>query len=126
MADSLNFHKMHVDCSDEAVDTYEPGLIDKLLGKEKGVDTYDGDTNDSSTAAANVPVSAVDASQDDSAGITFNIREPFTATGGPQSALNGLFAQMIHYCPKGWEKKKEWAEPSEGGYFLYYQFRCAE
>ncbi len=135
MADSLKFHELHVDCEEEAVDAYEPGILDKLMGKTKAVETYSGEQKSgekSAAAAAAVTASKAEAvatpaaGEEQYAGVTFNIREPFTATGGPQSALNGLFAQMIHYCPKGWEKKKEWAEAVGAGYFLYYQFRCAE
>ena len=60
------------------------------------------------------------------AGVVFNIREPFARTGGPQPALKGLYAQMVTHCPMGWEKLKEWAVPAEAGYFLHYQFRCAQ
>ncbi|WP_439135712.1 hypothetical protein [Pseudomaricurvus sp.] len=62
----------------------------------------------------------------DNAGVAFNIREPFTTTGGPDSALKGLYVQMAHYCPNGWEKLKEWSVPNQSGYYLHYQFQCAK
>lgn len=69
---------------------------------------------------------ATSAAEPDNAGLAFNIREPFTTTGGPESALKGLYVQMAHYCPNGWEKLKEWSVPNQSGYYLHYQFQCAK
>lgn len=146
LADSLDFHKMHVECDDDPVVLYDSKSKGSLFSREsKAVDTYaDAPATEKagkpvaqkpvveqnlaisqSLAPTQRPASTVSQVQDN-AGVVFNIREPFTLTGGPQSALNGLFAQMSRYCPQGWEKLKEWAEPNQGGYFLHYQFQCAE
>ncbi|MBR9912401.1 MAG: hypothetical protein GYB33_18835 [Gammaproteobacteria bacterium] len=139
MADSLNFHKMHIECSDDAVILYDP----KPSPEDKnGVKTYqrdpaaaaadaargDGPVASAATVATGVAATAPKkgALDQDNAGVIFNIREPFTLTGGPHSAITGLFAQMTHYCPGGWSKLKEWAEPDQNGYYLHYQFRCAD
>lgn len=144
MADSLDFHKMHVECNDDPVVLYDPKSKSSFFKKKpQAVDTYNNpaqvevaDTQGSpvetkapvvSSTSAVMSEAAIDSVQDDdNAGVVFNIREPFTITGGPQSALNGLFVQMANYCPSGWEKLKEWSIPNQGGYYLHYQFQCAE
>ena len=150
LADSLEFHKMHVECDDDPVVIYDSNSKTSFFSrKEKAVNTYDKTSEveplparPAKTAAVAkvteqnlaapqrlVPASASTApvpQAETNAGVVFNAREPFTLTGGPQSALNGLYAQMVHYCPQGWEKLKEWAEPNAGGYFLHYQFQCSE
>jgi len=143
MADSLEFHKMHVECNDDPVVLYDPKSKSSFFKKKSAaVDTYAESEQKSvikdkevqadiaskpvsrNTVAAHKSVTATE--ETDNAGVVFNIREPFTITGGPQSALNGLFVQMANYCPAGWEKLKEWSVPSQGGYYLHYQFQCAE
>ncbi|MAZ89274.1 MAG: hypothetical protein CL693_16715 [Cellvibrionaceae bacterium] len=135
MADSLDFHKMHIECNNDPVVIYDPNSKSSFLTKKKEVvDTYHGSkkvnavATQTLTAVSSVPVDAAPATtpSQDNAGVIFNIREPFTITGGPQSALNGLYVQMANYCPAGWEKVKEWSEPNQGGYYLHYQFQCAE
>lgn len=138
MADSLDFHKMHVDCADDPVTIYDPESTGSFLsGKPKAVTTYaepekvaaEELTSEQATQSAAKPVSGnikEEVAQQDNSGVVFNIREPFTLTGGPHSAINGLFVQMGSYCPQGWTKDKEWVEPSTTGYFLHYQFQCAE
>ncbi|GAA5317869.1 MAG: hypothetical protein AseanaTS_30770 [Candidatus Pelagadaptatus aseana] len=138
MADSLDFSKLHVECADDPVTLYDPQSRGAFLSKKKTVTTYD-----KAAAAEKGAVSSVEAGETktvsgtqeqvvaevaelDNAGVIFNIREPFTITGGPQSALNGLFVQMAQYCPKGWTKHEEWVEPSDSGFFLHYQFQCAK
>lgn len=147
MADSLDFHKMHIECNEDPVVLYDPKSKSSFFKKKaQPVDTY-GDAA-KATAASSQPIKTqaigqqmttepvatasvktptpeptIDASN---AGVVFNIREPFTLTGGPQSALNGLFVQMANYCPAGWEKIKEWSVPNGAGYYLHYQFQCAE
>lgn len=138
MADSLDFHAMHVECAKDPVTLYDPESKSSFLSKNsKVVTAYAEQVNPTSfvnTAAlkgsrarlVDQPVGSsnvVEAA--DNAGMTFNIREPFTLTGGPQSALNGLYVQMAQYCPAGWSKNKEWVEPAQVGYFLHYQFACA-
>lgn len=144
MADSLEFHKMHVECNEDPVILYDPKSKSSFFKKKpQAVDTYKkpGQAKDADTQASPVETkvsvaagastvmseAAIESVQDnDNAGVVFNIREPFTITGGPQSALNGLFVQMANYCPSGWEKLKEWSVPNQGGYYLHYQFQCAE
>lgn len=143
MADSLEFHKMHVECNDDPVVLYDPKSKSSFFKKKsQAVDTY-GESAQKQTVDSqalqlgmvNQPVVTQAVSTGESisvaeeitnAGVVFNIREPFTITGGPQSALNGLFVQMASYCPAGWEKLKEWSKPSQAGYYLHYQFQCAE
>lgn len=55
----------------------------------------------------------------------YNIRESFTLNNGPNNAMNGLYRQMAKYCPEGWSKLAEWAEPSGSSYYLHYQFQCS-
>lgn len=140
MADSLDFHKMHIECNDDPVVLYDPKSKSSFFNKKpQAVDTY-GEaakaapasakpaSNEMTTepVAASTAVVPQEAVEGDNAGVVFNIREPFTITGGPQSALNGLFVQMANYCPSGWEKIKEWSVPNGSGYYLHYQFQCAE
>lgn len=139
MADSLDFQKMHVECADDPVTLYDPESKGKFLSTKKTVTTYEkkGSQKQVVKAAGKAVAQTAGVAQtqteiaheiaaQDNAGVIFNIREPFTITGGPQSALNGLFVQMAQYCEKGWTKEKEWVEPAESGYYLHYQFRCAE
>lgn len=143
MADSLDFSKLHVECSDDPVTIYDPKSKGSFLTKSgKAVTTYDKKTQTKASAVATQSVTSAavsatapaqtkteiqqDVADLNNAGVLFNIREPFTITGGPQSALNGLFVQMAQYCEQGWSKEKEWVEPAESGYYLHYQFRCAE
>lgn len=135
MADSLDFQKMHVECADDPVTLYDPKSKQKFMTGKKTVTTYEKNApkksvevkmqNVGSTAISKSEIQQ-DVAAQDNAGVIFNIREPFTITGGPQSALNGLFVQMAQYCEQGWTKEKEWVEPAESGYYLHYQFRCAE
>lgn len=146
MADSLDFSRTHIECANDPVTVYDPDSKSSFFGKKEEVVTAyatpvkaDGSTKAGASAAqvieqqtigdtkipASDSASAV-ASQSSNAGVVFNIREPFTVTGGPQSALNGLFVQMAGYCPSGWEKLKEWSVPNQSGYYLHYQFQCAE
>lgn len=55
----------------------------------------------------------------------YNIRESFGLSNGPGNAINGLYRQMAKYCPAGWEKLAEWAEPNGKHYYIHYQFQCA-
>lgn len=145
MADSLDFHSLHVECAKDPVILYDPKSKSTFLSKKrKTVTTYGEDSNVAKTVTVegktangltqqtlSVPASAgaeTTTLEDiqNNAGVVFNIREPFTITGGPQSALNGLYVQMAQYCPKGWTKNEEWVEPAGAGYFLHYQFTCAE
>jgi len=135
MADSLDFHAMHVECSKDPVTLYDPESKSNFFGKTGKVVTAYADQVKTpaaltSTAKAATAMSADAASvaevAQSNAGVTFNIREPFTLTGGPQSALNGLYVQMAQYCSAGWSKKKEWVVAAETGYLLHYQFTCAE
>lgn len=135
MADSLDFSKLHVECADDPVTLYDPKSKGSFLSGKKTVTAYDKPAAKNAGAAKAVATQSVVGTQEpvdteiaemDNAGVIFNIREPFTITGGPQSALNGLFVQMAQYCPKGWSKNQEWVEPSESGYFLHYQFQCAK
>lgn len=146
MADSLDFHTLHVECANDPVTLYDPQSKSNFFSKKKKAVTTYADTAKAVPATAVVnssmangltqqnisaPVSAAAEpttleSIENNAGVVFNIREPFTLTGGPQSALNGLYVQMAHYCPKGWTKNEEWVEPAQAGYFLHYQFQCAE
>ncbi len=145
MADSLDFHKMHVECNEDPVVLYDPKSKSSFFKKKpQAVDTY-GDKGESglpvkaassgavlvgeSTATETISSSNSAIREPEvtgNAGVVFNIREPFTITGGPQSALNGLYVQMANYCPVGWEKLKEWSVPNQTGYYLHYQFKCAE
>ena len=126
MADSLDFHAMHVECSNDPVVVYDPKSSGKLF-KSKAVKTYD-DAEDKALDSVSEPEVQVTESAvaQNNAGKTFIIREPFSATSGPVSAINGLFAQMISYCPSGWEKSREWVEKGTDSYFLHYQFQCFE
>lgn len=158
MADSLDFSKLHVDCSEEPDFVYDPEEGTRFFGRnKKAVDTYSQKNTDQpsgldqhvsrlqsgSQGVVEEDLSAQVTKQasaqlnpaeqlakndlaEKNASVVFNIREPFSVTGGPQSALNGLFAQMVHYCPQGWEKLKEWSVPAQSDYFLHYQFQCAE
>ncbi len=146
MADDLDFAKMHVECAEEPVTLYDPKSKANFLSKRKPVVTAYADPATTATipvkagaaeiiqsnakqAESTLEQSVKELVQDGAAhnaGVTFNIREPFTITGGPQSALNGLYVQMANYCPAGWEKLKEWSEPNQSGYYLHYQFQCAE
>ncbi|MGH1371180.1 MAG: hypothetical protein ACRBBW_04035 [Cellvibrionaceae bacterium] len=144
MADSLDFHKMHVECNEDPVVLYDPKSKSSFFNKKpQAVDTYGEKSGDSAAAsdsssletsavltssqsAVNVSAESPASQTADNAGVIFNIREPFTLTGGPQSALNGLFGQMANYCPAGWAKLKEWSVPNQDGYYLHYQFQCAE
>ncbi len=146
MADDLDFAKMHVECAEEPVTLYDPKSKASFLSKRKPVVTAYADPATTVTAPVKTGAAEIiesNAGQAEStleqnakvlvqdnaahnAGVTFNIREPFTITGGPQSALNGLYVQMANYCPAGWEKLKEWSEPNQGGYYLHYQFQCAQ
>jgi len=145
MADSLDFHKMHVECNEDPVVLYDPKSKSSFFKKKsQAVDTYADKAEEkqgakvatSQVAFVSEPVTTkeivssrstiADGTAADNSGVIFNIREPFTITGGPQSALNGLYVQMANYCPAGWEKLKEWSEPNQSGYYLHYQFQCAE
>ncbi len=146
MADSLDFHKMHVECNEDPVVLYDPKSKSSFFNKKpQAVDTYaekarESQLSSTGSALESAPVSVstsrpssgavstevLSSDAEDNAGVVFNIREPFTITGGPQSALNGLFTQMASYCPAGWEKLKEWSVPNHDGYYLHYQFQCAE
>jgi hypothetical protein len=134
MADSLDFHAMHVECSNDPVTIYEP----KSSRDKNVVTTYDKSepvapvnkksavVEQSLSSPTSVKAAATKVIVGETAGKIFNIREPFTLTGGPQSALNGLFVQMAKLCPTGWSKEREWVEPAPAGFYLHYQFQCAE
>ena len=139
MADSLDFGKMHVECADDPITLYDPKSKGKFLPSKKAVTTYGEKQADNSSVskpsrvvtqplAGNPEKTEVqqELADKENVGVLFNIREPFTITGAPQSALNGLFVQMAQYCEQGWRKEKEWVEPAESGCHLHYQFRCAE
>ncbi len=129
LADSLDFYAMHIECADDPVTLYDPKSKAGFMTKGKVVSTYEKAASKKLEQAAvksvNTNTAEVKAVAVNNAGMLFNIREPFTITGGPQSALNGLYVQMVQYCPAGWSKEQEWVEPAESGYFLHYQFRCA-
>lgn len=150
LADSLDFEALHIDCADDPVSIYDPESVGGFLsGKKRAVTVYEEtksapviksadetkiqtmsvfdmtDTITSTPVKSKTDIEREIASQDN-AGVVFNIRESFTITGGPQSALNGLFVQMAQYCPVGWSKLKEWVEPAQAGYYLHYQFQCAK
>lgn len=135
MADSLDFHSMHVECNDEPVTLYDPKSKSNFLSKKgKVITAY----TDGEAVTRKLPAVAKSAeplntsygagleAEPSNAGVTFNIREPFTLTGGPQSALSGLYVQMAQYCSRGWSKEKEWVVSADTGYLLHYQFTCAE
>lgn len=145
MADDLDFAKMHVECAEEPVTLYDPKSKASFLSKKKAVVTAYANPTPTTTAVKESTVDLVESKvkqttltleQHDkafeknrathNAGVTFNIREPFSITGGPHSALNSLYLQMASYCPAGWEKLKEWSEPNQDGYYLHYQFQCAQ
>lgn len=138
LADSLDFQAMHIDCSDDPVTVYDPKSGASFLPNKKVVNAYESPSTKNHTEANQKGIAVVKPGVDavkteaatdkksDNAGVTFNIREPFTITGGPQSALNGLYVQMAQYCSQGWTKNKEWVEPAPTGYYLHYQFQCAE
>jgi hypothetical protein len=150
LADSLDFEALHIDCADDPVSIYDPESVGGFLsGKKRAVTVYEETKSapvmrsaddpkiqtmsvfDMTDTITSTPVKSKtdierDIASQDNAGVVFNIREPFTITGGPQSAINGLFVQMAQYCPVGWAKLKEWAEPAQAGYYLHYQFQCAK
>jgi len=135
MADSLDFHAMHVECAQDPVTLYDPESKSSFLSKRSKVVTAyadqaqsSGELRSTAKAAAVMSAGATPVAEivQSNAGVTFNIREAFTLTGGPQSALNGLYVQMASYCPAGWSKKQEWVVAADAGYLLHYQFTCAE
>lgn len=135
MADSLDFHSMHIECSDDPVTLYDQESKSNFFSKKGKVITAYADQTQSSNQAvtASQRVVALNAAHkplkgtaQSNAGVTFNIREPFTLTGGPQSALNGLYVQMAQYCASGWSKQKEWVVAVEAGFLLHYQFTCSD
>jgi len=135
MADSLDFHAMHVECTQDPVTLYDPESKSNFLSKKSKVVTAyadqaqaSGELTPTTKAAAvmSARVASVTEVAQSNAGVTFNIREAFTLTGGPQSALNGLYVQMARYCPAGWSKKQEWVVAADAGYLLHYQFTCSE
>lgn len=134
LADSLDFHKMHVECDDDEVEIYNSKSKSfSLSQKRKVVDTY-GEKTQQQPALITVPEETDSGATQpaiaeqkavNNAGVRFNIREAFSMTDGPHSAINNLFQQMGSYCPQGWEKLKEWVEPAESHLYLHYQFQCA-
>lgn len=139
MADSLDFHKMHVECSEDPVTIYDAKSKGSFLSKKKtAVTTYEkageGTANTTATVQAQDNTAAPTKLDEeasypagaDNAGVVFNIREPFSVSAGPHPAINGLYVQMAAYCPQGWKKLEEWVAPAETGYFLHYQFQCAQ
>ena len=106
MADSLDFHKMHVECDQEPQFQYDPS-------QREAVQQPSPDSAIKPSAALELEGSSV-----------FTVEEPFTATGGPESAIRGLFAQLIERCPNGWVKHDEWVKRRQGVYALYYRARC--
>lgn len=137
MADSLDFHAMHIECANDPVTLYDTESKSNFFSKRKKVVTAYAEPS-SQTSAAQAPRATASAdtgsngaSQEvpvttDNAGVTFNIRAPFTLVGGPQSAMNGLYVQMAKYCGAGWSKQKEWVVAAQSDYFLHYQFTCAD
>lgn len=55
--------------------------------------------------------------------VKIQVRESLAA-GPATSALNQLYGKMQQTCPQGWNKKREWAEPSDGEMFLFIEFQC--
>lgn len=131
MADSYDFHKMHIECAKDPIVIYDPSSKEGLLhGKKKAVTTYEQPVSNGELSSAAVTTTGTDSiavvDKNANAGQVFNIRELFVRANGPQSAINGLFGQMLTYCPNGFEKLKEWVVPAPKEYYLHYQFQCAE
>jgi hypothetical protein len=137
MADSLDFHAMHVECADDPVNLYDPESKSNFFSKQGKVVTAYAEPSPKTSAAPTPKATESTATESNrasqevqketnNAGVTFNIRAPFTLVGGPQSAMNGLYVQMAQYCGAGWNKQKEWVVAAKADYFLHYQFTCAE
>ncbi len=39
-------------------------------------------------------------------------------------AIQDLHKQLNSYCPKGWEKEKEWHQPEQNYFYVYYRASC--
>lgn len=57
-------------------------------------------------------------------GAAFIIRESYSISA-PDRALAALHRQMATYCPRGWEKDREWSSPAGNQYFLHFEFTCS-
>lgn len=123
LADSLEFQRFHSKC-DETSPTATSG-DNKQSAAQHAVADGSGPDGEKSTAAQTA-ASEPTATQvkDATNGESLEIAEPFTLTGGQQSAYQGLLQQMAARCPQGWVKEKEWVTPATVGYLLHHRFRC--
>lgn len=111
MADSLDFHRMHMECNKDKKISRGVKVIETK--KETKVQEKASQENDQSVAKT---TPAFDE--------TLEVTEPFSLTGGPVSAQLGLFKQMAQRCPNGWEKHQELVRPADQGFYLSYRFSC--
>ena len=138
MADSLNFYKLHVECDKDS--SFSIGEKEESARNNKeAVTTYPVTDVETAAGAADRKIVVENLAKPGKVKSTetekdsaseghklYNIREPFTLSGGPDSAIRGLFSQMAKYCPRGWTKIAEWVQPAHAGYFLHYQVRCSD
>lgn len=65
-------------------------------------------------------------------GQLLQVREPYKLSHDPMyasiptlfEAIESLHKQLNASCAKGWRKKKEWHEPEEKYYYVYYSAVC--
>lgn len=138
MADSLDFHRMHMGCNKDkkrgggkkstTLENEGESNVQRRVVQEAGVQS----SNVQSSSVQNVSAQkhAPQEKEKQTVKIISASRpileavEPFSLTGGPESAQLGLFKQMAAKCPEGWEKHQETVRPAEQGFYLSYRFSC--
>ena len=136
LADSLDFKRFHDDCDEDKGEAKQDGKQEQkqIAEKDEAAQALELDSNRNSTTGANHPTVARQSRVTETspspnvvgeqAQDAIDIVEPFTMTGGQQSAYQGLLQQMAARCPQGWVKEKEWVTPAQVGYLLHHRFRC--
>jgi len=118
-ADDMNFVDNIIECNDEAVIIYDKTSHKKFMTRKAlPLKTYEKQQRSGATTQiVEEPVHLP--------GTTFIIRSAYKLTA-PQAALAPLHQQMATYCPYGWELERQWSRPVEAGYYLHYEFTCAD
>ncbi|MDF1832660.1 MAG: hypothetical protein P1U52_09930 [Porticoccaceae bacterium] len=118
-ADDMNFADNIIECNEEAVIIYDEASRQNFLNRNalpfKTYEKQEGDVTGKAVVDKSVHL----------AGTTFIIRAAYKLVA-PQLALVSLHQQMATYCPQGWGLDKQWSRPTPEGYYLHYEFTCAE
>jgi len=112
MADSLDFHRMHMECNKDKKIASDRQASDRQETSVKETNNPEVKRqNNTSVTASKAPA-------------ILEVSEPFSLNGGPESAQLGLFKQMAEQCPKGWVKHQEIVKRAAQGFYLKYRFSC--